>query len=480
MHRASACVIVAALAFNARPGLSGDTVEVVYSSIEDDATANIPGGGGSTFGSFLELHHSPDGNHWIIKGFAAGAGTIDVMIVGSGTTGSLVAMEGGPSPVAGSVHCFLDSQAGVNDSGQYVFGSRLDGIGTDVDEIVFLHDGVSLGIAVREGDPAPGLVDLGFAGDELFGNSLNSSHILADGTPCFHADLIQNVDSDFRSALYQGGTVLAQEGTAVGGGTYAGFLALGGNSYTSSADGSAWIVESDIDPSPLSSTESVILTGEVVISEGQVLKGMPGLVESIFAVHLTGGGTWFARGSAGGAHWAVRDGALIASAGDPILPGAEEAWVTIGLATGDDDGLVLLAGSTDEPDADFDSALVLMGDRLLVREGDAVDVNGDGLPVEDVFIRTIDANSAFISSGDGHVYFTGSLRNGAGTMVGDAIMRLPLLGTPGDINADGLVDIDDLLLLLGAWGPCLGCPEDVNGDDVVDVNDLLIVLANWT
>lgn len=50
----------------------------------------------------------------------------------------------------------------------------------------------------------------------------------------------------------------------------------------------------------------------------------------------------------------------------------------------------------------------------------------------------------------------------------------------GDINGDGVVDVADLLLLLGAWGACPGCSEDLNGDDVVDVQDLLLLLANWS
>lgn len=47
-----------------------------------------------------------------------------------------------------------------------------------------------------------------------------------------------------------------------------------------------------------------------------------------------------------------------------------------------------------------------------------------------------------------------------------------------DINGDGLVDVEDLLQLLAAWGS-IGGPADVNGDGVVDVEDLLLVLAAW-
>jgi hypothetical protein len=50
----------------------------------------------------------------------------------------------------------------------------------------------------------------------------------------------------------------------------------------------------------------------------------------------------------------------------------------------------------------------------------------------------------------------------------------------GDINSDGVVDVSDLLTLLGQWGPCEGaCHADLNSDGVVDVSDLLMLLGNW-
>ena len=54
---------------------------------------------------------------------------------------------------------------------------------------------------------------------------------------------------------------------------------------------------------------------------------------------------------------------------------------------------------------------------------------------------------------------------------------------PGDLTGDDLVNVSDLLIMLGAWGECVDmndCPADLNGDDVVDVSDLLTLLANWT
>ena len=48
----------------------------------------------------------------------------------------------------------------------------------------------------------------------------------------------------------------------------------------------------------------------------------------------------------------------------------------------------------------------------------------------------------------------------------------------GDINGDGKVNTEDLLMLLAAWGNN-GGPEDINGDGIVNVEDLLLLLANW-
>ena len=49
----------------------------------------------------------------------------------------------------------------------------------------------------------------------------------------------------------------------------------------------------------------------------------------------------------------------------------------------------------------------------------------------------------------------------------------------GDFNLDGIVNVTDLVSLLGAWGVCPGCDEDTNDDGVINVTDLLTVLANW-
>ena len=58
---------------------------------------------------------------------------------------------------------------------------------------------------------------------------------------------------------------------------------------------------------------------------------------------------------------------------------------------------------------------------------------------------------------------------------------------PGDVNGDGTVDVNDLLAVVAAWGPCpappASCPADIappGGDGEVNVNDLLLVITNWS
>ncbi len=54
----------------------------------------------------------------------------------------------------------------------------------------------------------------------------------------------------------------------------------------------------------------------------------------------------------------------------------------------------------------------------------------------------------------------------------------------GDVDADGSVDVVDLLLLLECWGTCVEvpdpCPADVDHDGMVGDTDLLLLLDQWS
>jgi hypothetical protein len=77
---------------------------------------------------------------------------------------------------------------------------------------------------------------------------------------------------------------------------------------------------------------------------------------------------------------------------------------------------------------------------------------------------------------------------GTGTVADDNLDHALLWTAPtaalGDITHDGVVDVDDLLAVINAWGACdEPCPADIapetNGDGIVNVDDLLMVINNW-
>ena len=49
---------------------------------------------------------------------------------------------------------------------------------------------------------------------------------------------------------------------------------------------------------------------------------------------------------------------------------------------------------------------------------------------------------------------------------------------PADANADGIVNVGDLLLIIDNWGQT-GGTGDINDDNIVNVSDLLMMTESW-
>ena len=73
------------------------------------------------------------------------------------------------------------------------------------------------------------------------------------------------------------------------------------------------------------------------------------------------------------------------------------------------------------------------------------------------------------------------------SLVGHAVMISTAHGgsdnsevTSADLTGNGIVDVADLMELLGQFGPCPGCcSANLDHNEMVDVSDLLIVLGEW-
>lgn len=105
----------------------------------------------------------------------------------------------------------------------------------------------------------------------------------------------------------------------------------------------------------------------------------------------------------------------------------------------------------------------------------------------DLTWNTVDSGGASASAGGGFTLSGTIGKPDAGTLTGGALalkggfwsgVRPPC---PEDLNADGVVDLPDLAILLSHYGQS-GVPPadgDLNGDGIIDLQDLAELLANY-
>jgi hypothetical protein len=69
------------------------------------------------------------------------------------------------------------------------------------------------------------------------------------------------------------------------------------------------------------------------------------------------------------------------------------------------------------------------------------------------------------------------------TFVLNGVVEVEVDKCPADINADGEVDVDDLIAVILGWGPCPAppapCLPDIDRSGSVDVDDLIAVILAW-
>ena len=500
---------------------AGD-IEVIYSEAPGHPTAQVPGAKdlagnpiSTEFKALEMLAMSPDGSQWILKGRNwLGSDLETMLLIGSGNTGDMLAQEGQPvhDGAAGELYDFFGSgQPCFNDLNQFCYTARARGGISTVKQKGIFFDGSAFHIVRMESDPALGLVDLppNPSGDELFGNSFGSMHVLNDGTFGYQDSSLTNIHSSRRPAIFYNDTAFKQSDVSpIAGGIWD---SLDANAFYTTPDGTTWVAQGD-DMLDDAHDDILVVNDTVVLREGNLIPGSTIECTAVFDTKLLTNGYWYSRGDDPSDNdWAVVNGTVVAASGDSIITDSTEHWAAVFQAfTGNTNGDWVLAGKTDNADPAIDEVLVLNGTTIVAREGDPIDLDGNGQFDDDAFIgRGVNTNSAFHANDifltdDMWVYFFASLRNAAGEDLGsfgtggDAFLRVqvtehacPNPGTSGnycsaDLDGNCKIDIIDLATLLATYGLCPGDPMYVpeadfsdDGNPCIGLADLATLLAQY-
>lgn len=501
MARATFALLIGCVALLASQ--SGGSIVVIYSEIAADASSQVPAGAGVPAGTLFEAfdrpYRSPDGTSWIMSADTNLATTEDeIIIVGAGAAGATVVREGtaSGSPTLGELVGLIDRNLGLTNTGEYVFATNSNGP-TAADEYIVLFDGANWIAAAQEGMTVPTMAT------EALGSSLDSPSILSDGmTVAYRApSTVGTLGTDFDDFLIRGAGIDAQEGTDIPGNQALGAAETWDNfdlqDYYVSSDGLTYLAQGDLSGAT-TGDDVVVVNGDVVIQEDSLVPntGLISPISTITEALMAPNGHWFVRGgNDDGQDWVVSNGTLVALRDEPISLGKAETFsdapfaATFFSMTADNNGNYVVGGTTSHTDVEADAVLVLNGTTVLARQGDPVDLDGNGANDDNVFIDIFNNDDMFLTDG-GELYFTADLYDNLGTALGQGFLRLDttrFAPCPGDIvpvPGDGLVNVQDLLQMLADWGGCFGscensCRSDLNGDCMVNVVDLLILLGQW-
>ena len=488
------CVAVGAAVFAAP---AGGMVDVLFNQISGHPKALVPPGAGLLAGTEFKVQAtsgfdrpfaSPDGTKYFFTGLANLTTSEDecYIVVDNGTA-TTVAREG---TTTGSTNGALlfggDQRMGINNAGQFAFGVRLGPTGP-TDKAIISWNGASFVAIAQEGGAIPGVAG------EAWGDGTNSSQILADGTVAFcataTAGALPATEDDF---CMVGDTILIQAADAVEAAIWDAFNV---SDFWVTPDNAHWLMIGD-DSTATTQDRILVVDGVVRAREGVPLIGssFTSNVSASFGgteSFLSPDGSYMLRGhNVDAEDWVLRNGAVVATTDDPITPGNTELFDD-GIFTdcfffiaGNSVGDYVIGGVTDAVDLNANAVLVKNGDTIVAREGDMIDLNGNGLADDDAFISVFNNDDGLITD-DGILIFFADARNAALVSIGQMVLRIdtdPGTLCPPDIapeGGNGQVDVDDLLLVINSWGKCDGCPADITGNNIVDVDDLLEVINGW-
>ncbi|MDX2115521.1 MAG: hypothetical protein SFZ24_07860 [Planctomycetota bacterium] len=417
----------------------------IYSNVAGQANAGVPGVAGLQFSSFDRPVRSPDGSRWMLlaRNNSGSTATDAMYLTGSGTAGVLRIREGITDLEAGRVaENMSERRVGILNDGRYAVTVNLTGATTD-DSVAILGDGTGAHtISFREGQSIPALPGI------TWGTGITDPSLTTAGKIAVRATSLVGGTAATDSAYLRddGAGSIARKGlTAPAGqaGAAQTISSFNVGSLFVTPDGASTMYNAALNGP--SATNAVLVVNDTVrLQKGVAFGGFASPIANIIAQNMDSSGDWFARGeNADDQPWVVRNGIVIARSGDPVPGGITgETWSsvpwnvnlgnTFGVHTGNNLGDFIVGGFTSNPDAARQYALVLNNSTVVLREGDAVDLNGDGLFNDDAFYDVTGLNAAslnnkvsnFVLTDDLWLYGSIDLRNSAGAAIGEAFVRI--------------------------------------------------------
>jgi hypothetical protein len=136
----------------------------------------------------------------------------------------------------------------------------------------------------------------------------------------------------------------------------------------------------------------------------------------------------FRGGVSDGTDFVVKNGTVVAATDQPIVAGATELFddapftATFFANAINNNGQFVIGGTTNSAlGTDFDAVLVFNNQFVIAREGDPVDLDGNGLFDDNVFIDVF-GNDDLTLTDDLQVHFVASLQDANNVAVGNALM----------------------------------------------------------
>lgn len=397
---------------------------VIFTNIASSPLSDVPGLPGVKFNGFDRPNLSPNGQNYVITAESDLPSTESDLLIANGVV--LLRESESPSFLdPGNTLGNFDQGATINDSGQVGFSVDTTAASTEDDYIVSYDGGGNFTVVARENSPVVG----GPAG--WIYDSLSTAVIRNDGVVGYESDSIDGTagGTSDDNAMFFGPTPFAQKGVDVPSGQLGGGMDPWGDFDTSdlyvNATGSSYILQGDLSVGT-TNDDLVVVDGVVVVQEGFPLPGgdPTEIVDSngIATVFMSGSGDWMVEGDFDGSDidWVIYNGDVVAREGNPIHAGTTEVWGTPAFVVSNCNsvGDYIVGGDTDAVDTTRNSVVVLNSERVLMRQGDPVDLDGNGLFDDGLFLNNFGSDD-FRLTDDLQLYFTATVREaGSATSVG--------------------------------------------------------------